>query len=100
MQPQRAMPWMARFVAVAMAAIAVGIGLSEAGAPSPRRPGRVGPARHPSALGPRCPASSAGTPQIPPTPSHPTQWPAYWWLAQWGIPNGGVQKQTGTNPPG
>ncbi|KAJ1476405.1 hypothetical protein T484DRAFT_1825102, partial [Baffinella frigidus] len=30
MQPQRAMPWMARFAAAAMAAIAVGISLSEA----------------------------------------------------------------------
>jgi hypothetical protein len=31
---------------VALAAIAVGISLSEAGAPPPRRPRRVGPARH------------------------------------------------------
>jgi hypothetical protein len=67
MQPQRAMPWMARFAAVAMAAIVVGISLSEAGASFPAPSGPCGPARPVSHAGSAVPLMHL---QDPTDPAH------------------------------
>jgi len=82
MQPQRAMPWMARPIAVAMAAIAVAVSLSEAGPPPPRRPGRVGPASHPWHAG------SAVLHRDPTDPAH-AESPYPMGLLVRGLPSGG-----------